>query len=97
MKTVLSLVMLAVVLQGMRFDSITPKTGKAGDAATVAGANFGSDCELTLGRKVARITHLSPASIEFTVPPHTKGKKSLMITCKERMPIFQHRAFEYTE
>ena len=97
MKTVLSILILAVILPGMRFDSITPNSGKAGDAVTVTGANFGSDCELTLGRKVAEITELSYGTIKFKVPPHTKGKKSLIITCKERMPIFQHQAFEYTQ
>ena len=86
-----------VILPGMRFDSLTPASGKAGDILTIAGDNFGSNCEITLGRKVVEVTSFIPTEIKFKAPRHTLGKKTLTIVCKDRMPVFERQVFEYTE
>lgn len=91
------LLTMLVILSGMRFDSISPNHGKAGDSLTITGANFGSDCEITIGRQVTKIESLSSTEIKVVVPRHTPGLKSLSIKCKERMPIFQHRIFTYDQ
>lgn len=86
-----------VILSGMRFDSLTPTSGKQGTPITISGNNFGSDCEVTLGRKVVKIESLKPTEIKILAPRHTVGKKSLVITCKDRMPVFEREVFRYTE
>lgn len=85
---------MLVILPGMRFDGVSPSSGKQGDIITMTGSNFGSDCELTIGRKVVEITELTPTRVKFKVPIHTPGVKSLSMTCKDRAPIFEHRVFE---
>jgi type 1 fimbria pilin len=92
-----TIIFLLVILPGMRFDSISPASGKEGDTLTIKGDNFGSGCEITLGRKVVEITGHTSSEFKIRAPRHSIGKKTLTIVCKDRMPIFERQVFEYTQ